>query len=180
MPRTQVARRYAKALLSLAQERGEGETTGNQLGQVAELFADPELAKILALQALPASVRQDMVTQLVAQGSPHEIVEKFLRVLADSDRLQDIGAINAAYQQLLDKALGRVRARVRSAVELEEEQKQLLVQTFGQLTQKTVEPTFEIDDSLLGGVVVEVEGRVYDASLKTHLARLGDQLARHM
>ncbi len=180
MPRTQVARRYAKALLSLAQEQGEGETVGTQLGQVADLFADPELVKILALPALPVSVRQDMVAQLVAQGSPHEIVEKFLRVLADNDRLQDISAINEAYQQLLDKALGRVRARVRAAVELEEEEKQLLVNTFGQLTQKTVEPSFETDATLLGGVVVEVEGRVYDASLKTQLARLGDQLARRI
>ena len=177
MPGTQAARRYAKALLGLAQEQGEGETIGTQLGQVTEIFTDPELAKVLALPALSASVRQDIVAQLVAQGSLHETVEKFLRVLADSDRLQDISAINAAYQQLLDKALGRVRARVRSAIDLESEEKQLLVHTFSQLTEKTVEPTFETDATLLGGVVVEVEGRVYDASLKTQLARLGDQLA---
>lgn len=180
MPRTQAARRYAKALLSLAQEQGEGETIGAQLGQIAEFFTDPELAKILALPALPVGVRQDIVAQLVAQGSPHEIVEKFLRVLADNDRLQDIGAINAAYQQLLDKALGRVRAQVRSAVELAEEEKQLISTTFSQLTHKAVEPSFETDATLLGGVVVEVEGRVYDASLKTQLARLGDQLARQI
>ena len=180
MPRTQAARRYAKALLSLAQEQGEGETIGNQLGQITEFFTDPELVKILALPALPVSVRQDMVAQLVAQGSPHEIVEKFLHVLADGNRLQDISAINEAYQQLLDKALGRVRARIRSAVELEEEEKLLLVNTFSQLTEKTVEPAFETDVTLLGGVVVEVEGRVYDASLKTQLSRLGDQLARQI
>ena len=83
-------------------------------------------------------------------------------------------------KQLLDKALGRVRARVRSAVELETEEKQLLVRTFSQLTHKTVEPSFETDAALLGGVVVEVEGRVYDASLKTQLARLGEQLARQI
>ncbi len=180
MPRTQAARRYAKALLSLAQEQGTGEVIGTQLGQVAEILTAPELAKVLTLPALPASVRQDMVAQLVAQGSLHNIVEKFLHVLADSDRLRDVNAINEAYQQLLDKALGRVRARVRSAVDLEAEEKQLLVRTFGQLTAKTVEPAFETDATLLGGVVVEVEGRVYDASLKTQLARLGDQLARQL
>ena len=136
MPGTQAARRYAKALLSLAQERGEGEVVGTQLGQVAELFTDPDLAKILALPALPVSVRQDVVAQIVAHGSPHEIVEKFLRVLADNDRLRDISAINNAYQRLLDKALGRVRARIRSAVDLAEEEKQTLTNTFSQLTQK--------------------------------------------
>ena len=100
MPGTQAARRYAKALLSLAQEQGAGATIGTQLGQLAEFFADPELTKILALPALPASVRQDIVARLVAQGSLHQIVEQFLRVLADSDRLRDISAINAAYQTI--------------------------------------------------------------------------------
>ena len=178
MPGTQAARRYAKALLSLAQEQGEGETIGTQLGQVAELFTDPELAKILTLPALPVKVRQDMVTQIVAQGSPHDTVGKFLHVLADNDRLRDVGAINVSYQRLLDKALGRVRAQVRSAADLAEEEKQIITNTFSQLTQKTVEPSFETDATLLGGIVVEVEGRVYDASLKTQLARLGDQLAQ--
>ncbi len=178
MPGTQAAKRYAKALLSLAQEQGEGETIGTQLGRIAELFTDPELANILALPALPVKVRQDIVAQVVVQGSPHDTVEKFLHVLADNDRLRDVGAINAAYQRLLDKALGRVRARVRSAADLVEEEKQLITHTFSQLTQKTVEPAFETDATLLGGIVVEVEGRVYDASLKTQLARLGDQLAQ--
>ena len=180
MPGTQAARRYAKALLSLAQDQGEGETIGAQLDQVADLFADPELAKILALPALPVKARQDIVGQIVTQGSPHEIVEKFLHVLADNDRLRDISDINQAYQRLLDKALGRVRARIRSAVELADEEKQIVTDAFSRLTQKTVEPAFETDTQLLGGIVVEVEGRVYDASLKTQLTRLGDQLAQQL
>jgi F-type H+-transporting ATPase subunit delta len=42
----------------------------------------------------------------------------------------------------------------------------------------TVIPTIELDPALLGGVMVEIEGRVYDASLKTQLQRLGETLAR--
>ena len=180
MPGTQAARRYAKALLSLAQEQGEGEMIGVQLGQVADLFADPELAKILSLPALPGKARQDIVAQIVAQGSPHEIVEKFLRVLADNDRLGDLSDINASYQRLLDRALGRVRARIRSATDLAQEEQQSITDAFSQLTQKTIETSFETDTGLLGGIVVEVEGRVYDASLKTQLTRLGDQLAQQL
>ena len=175
MPRTQAARRYAKALLSLAQEQAEGATIGAQLGQIAEFFTDPELAKILALPALPVGGSPRYAWP---SGHPRlsPYVEKFLRRPCGHDRLR---TSEIYYQQQL-KSVGRVRAQVRSAAELAEEEKQLIANTFSQLTHKTVEPSFETDATLLGGVVVEVEGRVYDASLKTQLARLGDQLARQI
>ena len=73
--------------------------------------------------------------------------------------------------------LSRVRAHIRSAAELTTEQRARLTNTFSELTNKTVEPYFETDEEILGGVIVEIEGRVYDASLKTRLHRLGDQLS---
>lgn len=183
MPGTQAARRYAKALLSLAQARdaaesGASETIGAQLQELAALFAAPEFAGLLAAPGMAPAARRTIAEQVTAHAELHPLVGKFLLVLADRDRLRDIGDIGAAYGRLLDAAAGRVRARIRSATELPDADKQRLTDAFGELTKKTFIPRFETDRSLLGGVVVEVEGRVYDASLKTRLARLGDRLAR--
>ncbi len=79
--------------------------------------------------------------------------------------------------KVLDKVLGRVRAQIRSAAALSEEEAQTITAAFSRLTKKTVEASFAVDTELLGGIIVEVEGRVYDASLKTQLARLESQLA---
>ena len=183
MPGTQAARRYAKALLSLAQARdaaesGASETIGTQLQELAALFAAPEFAGLLAAPGMAPAARLTIAEQVTAHAEPHPLVGKFLRVLADRDRLRDLGDIAAAYRRLLDAAAGRVRARIRSAAELPDADKQRLTDAFGELTKKTFIPRFETDRSLLGGVVVEVEGRVYDASLKTRLVRLGDRLAQ--
>ena len=183
MPGTQAARRYAKALLSLARNRddaepGASETIGTQLRELASLFATPEFAGLLAAPGMAPAARRTIAEQVAVHTEPHALVGKFLLVLADQDRLRDLGDISAAYQRLLDVAVGRVRARIRSASDLPDADKQRLTDAFAQFTQKTFIPTFETDRSLLGGVVVEVEGRVYDASLKTRLARLGDRLAR--
>ncbi len=180
MPGTQAARRYAKALLSLAQEQGEGEKIGSQLTQVAQLFTDPELAKILTLPALPLRARQSIVQQVISQASLHDTFVKFLRVLADNNRLRDLVDIDRAYQRLLDKVLGRIQAQIRSAAALSEEEAQTITAAFSRLTKKTVEASFAVDTELLGGIIVEVEGRVYDASLKTQLARLESQLAQQL
>lgn len=183
MPGTQAARRYAKALLSLAQaedadNHSASETIADQLDDLAGLFSAAEFAELLSVPGLPPTGRQTIVDHVVAHAAPHPLVEKFLRVLADQDRLRDLDDISAAYQRLLDAALGRVRGRICSTVELSDTDKRRLTDAFSRLTRKTLKPSFETDTELLGGVVVEIEGHVYDASLRTRLARLGDRLAQ--
>lgn len=180
MPGTPAARRYAKALLNLAREQGVQETAGVELVQVVEVLTDPSLARVLALPNLPPKARRDIVEQLVATMSLQPLLGNFLRVLAENDRLNAVAAIENAYQRLLERVVGRVRAKVRSAAPLSEEELNTLVNAFSRLTHMTVVPTIELDPELFGGVVVEIEGRVYDASLKTQLQRLGETLAQQL
>jgi len=180
MAGTPAARRYAKALLELAREQGVQETVGTELARVAEVLADPSLRQMLALPNLPLKTRRDIVEQLGTALSLPLLTSNFLRVLAENGRLVIVTDIEKAYQQLLERALGRVRAKVRAAALLSEEELNALVDTFSRLTKMTVIPMLELDPELLGGVTVEIEGRVYDASLKTQLQRLGETLARQM
>jgi len=180
MPGTPAARRYAKALLELARAQGLQETVGGELTRVAEVLADPSLAQILALPNLPPKTRKDLAEQLGTILSLQPLTSNFLRVLAENDRLDIVVDIDSAYRHLLERALGRVRAKVRSAAPLSEEELRRLVDALSRLTQMTVVPTVEVDPDLLGGVMVEIEGQVYDASLKTQLQRLGETLARQL
>lgn len=180
MPGSPAARRYAKALLDLAIQQGVHESVGAELTQVTEVLADPSLARILALPNLPLKTRRDIVAQLTANMPLQPVLSNFLRVVAENDRLNAVTDIETAYQRLLERVLGRVRATIRSAVPLTEEELQALVDTFSRLTRMTVVPTTTLDPELLGGVVVEIEGRVYDASLKTQLQRLGETFAQQI
>lgn len=172
--------RYAKALLGLAQEQNLIETTGVELAKVAEVLAEPTLAKTLSLPNLSPKMRKDLVDQLIQVFSPSPLLGNFLRVLAENDRLKNFPEIERAYQHLLEHKLGRVRAKIRVAMPLSDEELQSLVDAFSRLTQKTVLPAVEIDPEVLGGIVVELEGKVYDASLKTQLQRIGESLAQRL
>ena len=178
MPETPAARRYAKALLELARGQGMQETVGIELARVTEVLADPSLAQLLALPNLPLKTRRDIAERLGIALALQPLTSNFLRVLAENGRLDIVPHIENAYQHLLERALGRVRAKVRAAAPLSEEELNALVDAFSRLTNMTVLPTIELDPELLGGVMVEIEGRVYDASLKTQLQRLGETLAR--
>jgi F-type H+-transporting ATPase subunit delta len=172
--------RYAKALLGLAQEQNLIEPVGAELAKVAEVLTAPTLAKTLSLPNLSPKIRKDIVDQLITAFSPSALLGNFLHVLAENDRLKNFLDIERAYQQLLEQHLGRVRARIRVAMPISDGELQSLVDAFSRLTQKTVVPTVEIDPELLGGVVVEIAGRVYDASLKTQLQRIGESLTQHL
>ncbi len=178
MPQTPAARRYAKALLELAQEQKTQEQIGQELSQIAAALAEPEVAQILTRQAPSAKGSKDLVKQLVTSVSLHPLLVNFLGVLAENDRVSALIDINETYHTLLEEALGRVRIQIRSAAQLSKKELQSVVEAFGKLTKKTVIPTVEVDPELLGGVVVTLGGQVYDASLKSQIRRMGEALAQ--
>ena len=180
MPQTPAARRYAKALLDLAQAQKAEETIGNELSQLVSAIADPAIEKVLFLPTLPLKARKDIIEQIIASAKLHPTLSSFLRVLADNDRLMILRDIHDAYEALLEAASGKVRAQIRTAAALSETELRSLVDAFSRRTKKTVLPTVTVDPTLLSGIVVEIEGRVYDASLQAQLRRMGDALAQQI
>lgn len=171
-----ISKRYAKALLALGRERGIEEALGEELRQVAASLADPTLTGLLTLATLGAKVRQEIIDRVVNILSLSPLMADFLRLLAQKDRLRFLADIQDHYQRLLDQVLGRSRAWVRSAAPLSRAELADLVSVFSRLTGTTVIPSVEVDPELLAGVVVEIEGQVYDGSLKTQIARMGETL----
>src|SRR5262249_5074390 len=106
-----------------------------------------------------------------------DLLTRFVRLLADHQRLQILPAVHAAVQRLLDRGLGRGRGAIRSAAALESRQEADIIAGFSRLTGKQGIPRITVDPELLGGVVVEVEGKVYDGSVRTQLDRLAKELA---
>jgi F-type H+-transporting ATPase subunit delta len=172
-----VARRYAKALFALAKESRAQEATGAQLEGVATVAEEPAVAALLRNPLLSVGRRTDVVNTLVAQLSLPDLMARFLRVLAEHKRLDEIGSIRDHYRRMLDDALGRLRATVKSARPLEPNQEASLLATFKTLTGKDVLPTVVVEPDLLGGVVVDVAGKVYDGSARTQINRLANELA---
>jgi len=172
-----VARRYAKALFSLAREASTVEATGIELERLSTLASHPDLRDVLNSPLLSVKRRAEL-TQLIATDLKlSDLVSRFVRLLADHQRLAELRSIQVHFERLQDESLGRVRADLRSASPLDPHQQNALVATFSKLTGKQVLPNVTVDPNLLGGVVVEVGGRVYDGSVRTQLDRLAKQLA---
>ncbi len=152
------------------------EALGEELRGIAASFTDPALVGLLTLSTLGAKVRREIIDKIASRLSLSPLMTDFLRLLAQKDRLRFLADIQDHYERLLDQAIGRSRARVRSAVSLSPAELADLVSVFSRLTGTTVVPSVEVDPELLAGVVVEIQGQVYDGSLKTQIVRMGEAL----
>jgi F-type H+-transporting ATPase subunit delta len=172
-----VARRYAKAIFTLARDENALEPIGGELARLAAVASDPDTGAALANPLLSPSHRQAIAKTLADQLGLCPTMRNFVGLLADQKRLDQLVGIHQVYERLLDGALGRMRAVITTAADLRPEQKQQLIERLEKMTGKSVLAQLRVDPDLLGGVVLEVEGKVYDGSLRTQLRRLAGTIA---
>jgi F-type H+-transporting ATPase subunit delta len=172
-----VARRYAKAIVAVAQEQNGLEQTGDELRLLRALAADPQIAHGLANPLLSASARRGLARAVAEQLKLRPIMRDFLSLLADHRRLDQLVGIADQYQKIIDQMLGRVRATITSATPLTAEQGEAVTGALARQTGRTVLVEEQVDPQLLGGVVVDIEGTVYDGSLRTQLEALAASIA---
>lgn len=173
-----LARRYARALLGLARDGGAVAAAGEELGGAAATFADVALASVVLNPAIPAGVRRGIVRRVVERLGVSPVVGNLIRLLADRDRLALLPDVARAYDNLVDRELGRTRVAIRSAAALTDAQRTELETLARRLTgSRQVVVSVAVDPELLGGVVLDAGGTVYDGSVKTQLERLADRMA---
>jgi F-type H+-transporting ATPase subunit delta len=167
-----VGRRYAKALFALGAENGDFESPGRELGRVSRAFGEAPLKALAEDTTLDRKTRRTAAASVSEQLAVSRLMANFLGVLAEHNRLRALPAIAREYERLEDRRLGRVRARLRSAKALSADDQGGICRALERRMGKQVLASSETDARLLGGVVVELEGQVFDGSLRARLERL--------
>ena len=151
-----IARRYARAIFALAEAQEMLEPVGSALATTTDALAEPNVMRVLAAPVL---------------------VRDFMLLLAEHGRLRHALAIRAVFEALLDDKRGVTRATIRSAVALSPDMLEEVTRVFGAITGRRVLAQVEVAPELMAGLIVEVEGRVYDGSLRSQLGKLHHQMA---
>lgn len=171
-----VSRRYARALFQLAEEQGEIDVVAKGLAAATAIAENPDVAKVLH-GPLDAKRKRGFVESIAAEIGASDPFKSFLLLLTDHGRLSHLGSIRSVFDALVDERRGILRAHVRSATTLPDDVLAELSRVFGAMTGKQVVAEVRVDPSLIAGVVVEIEGKVYDGSLQTQLRKLEQHMA---
>ena len=173
-------RRYAKALFSLAKEQNCAEAVGRQLETVIRVFdGNAELVEFLSRPWSGAAAKRNAAAAIASKLDVSKLMRDFVGLLAARGRVDRLREIGVAYGDLVDTDLGRVRARVRTAVPLTAGERTTLAARLGRaLGGKQVGLEEVVDKNLLGGFIAEVGSLVLDGSLDGRLARMRERLAK--
>ncbi len=173
------ARRYAKALHAAAAEAGAGEAAGHELAVLlAVLKENRQAVDVLTRPWIKPEDRRAAALTLAQQAGCGKLVQDFVALVAERGRLDHLAAIVAAYQDMEDAGLGRVRAQVTTAVSLTEAEKDQLKQHLQAELHKQIILEESVDTNLLGGFVARVGSLILDGSLDGQLARMRERLVR--
>ena len=101
-----------------------------------------------------------------------------LFVLVDKGRFQYYHNIVKEYKRLVDVHKGEGKGKVYSAVPLSEEQMKRFEEQASKLLQEKIRLKNVVDESLIGGVKLLVDGKIIDASLRGKLDRLSKEIEK--
>lgn len=167
----QIAKEYAEALFALAQEEGRENAYAEALALVNSLLAEyPAYRELLASPALPRKERAALLTEAFADRIPEPVLS-FLCLFCERGHVHSLEDCTAEYAALYRASRELSVAEVVSAVPLTEAQRTALTKKLEKQCGHRVTATYTEDPSLLGGVIVRMDGKVWDGSL---LHRLRD------
>lgn len=172
-----IPRRYAKALFDLAVEQGKAEAWAERLSSLKQAVeSSEELRDVLVNPIYTKDQRRAIAAKIVAALRLDPQPANLLYLLGERNRLAYLGAIVDAFGALADEKLGRLRARISSAIPLDQGTAQSLANKLALATNSQVILERAVEPDLLGGVVAQVGRLTYDGSLRTQLEDLRNSL----
>ncbi len=166
---TELSKEYAEALYSLAAESGQTEGWLQALEQVtAAIAAEPAYGDLLACPSIPRKERDTLLSEAFGSLLPATALS-FVQLLCAKGHSALLADSVAQFRTLYEDAIRRHTAYVVSAVPLSDDQQRRLQEKLETISGGTVQLSCTVDESLLGGVRVELDGKVLDGSLKNRL-----------
>ncbi len=172
----EIARRYAEALYELAQEEGIVDEIEAAYGRVMEaLDSVPAATAFLTHPLVPRMNKLSFIDKAFADEPQY--LRNLFHLLVRNGRGGYIGLIYDEFRALRGARENIARVEVATAKPLSPEDRTRLTEHLAEALGKRVEIEERVDPNLLGGVRLELDGKVIDGTLRAKLAQLQTALA---
>ena len=176
MKRSRVAKRYAKAIFEAALELKSLDQLEADFESLGKSYDESqEFRNLLNSPVVPNDTKSSVFAEIFEKRLSKAAFQ-FVSLLISKNREALLPQVIEDFRRLADQHRGIVRGSVHSVLPLSASQLKTLKSKMDKITGKDVVFTQEIDESLLGGVLVQIGDTVYDASLRNQLGKLRENL----
>jgi F-type H+-transporting ATPase subunit delta len=172
----EVVRGYAEALFNVVRAEGELDRVEDELFRFGKILeSNHELKQALSDRSMDREQRAKILEELLADKvSPH--TQSLLDFIVSQGRARQLPQILEEVSELAAQARKSVVAEVRSAVPLDDKQRNDLAAALSKATGKNVTIKVLVDPTVVGGVVAKVGDTVIDGTVKRRLEQLREQV----
>lgn len=174
----EVARKYAGAMFSSASDRNLLDQAYEQFAQLGQLLESDRtlLTFLLSPQVLDEN-KQSLVRDVFGSRMEPLFVE-FLIVLLDKRRTKYLPEIIVEFNRLVEDAKGISRATVVTATPLAESEREQLKARLASRSGRSIKLETKVDRSILGGMIVMIDGEIIDGSVRHGLDLIEERLEK--
>ena len=173
----EIARVYADSLFEVAKEQGKLDRIRDQLAELADAVAESRDLQVFFFSPYFSSAEKRDGIERAITGADAELVN-FLELLAERHRMPAIFRIRKQFEDLWDAENRLLDVTVTSAVELDPEIVKRVGAEIERQTDQKVDLAAEVDEGIIGGLVLRVGNMVMDASVRSKLERLRREVAQ--
>jgi F-type H+-transporting ATPase subunit delta len=169
---TDISNEYGTALFMLASELKQKKEFAAGLTVIRDVFEKvPEYEAFLASPSISLDKRLGAVEEAFAKSVPEHVLY-YVQLLCEKGRISCFMESVEVYNALLAASERVSNVVVTSAVELTPSEQNQLKRKLEIMTKGQVLIQYAIDTSLLGGLIVEVDGKIMDGSLRHRLSEV--------
>lgn len=173
MLENQVGKRYAEALSSDIEDNSQ---LGNALKSLESFWGamktEKELARFFAHPSISTEKKKNVVKELCDRLQIADKINNLLVMLNERGKIVYLGKIIEYFERAVNRRLGRIRVHVTSANPLTDANTDRLKTGLNKILGKTILIDTQVDDSLIGGVMLRIGDQVADNTIRNRLDTL--------
>lgn len=163
-------KRYAQAVFQIAKDTSKLEEWQSDLRKIAALMQCPEFSTILENPKVPFELKAKFTQETLDEINP--LALNLVYLLITKNKLSSANQIFEEYEHLLDDYHNIKRAKVTTAVPLDDPDKKKLGQHLETIIGSKASIEFSVDPAILGGIVARFNGSLIDGSIRNKLEAL--------
>ena len=164
-----IGKRYALALFEAGQELEKLDSFKEELNYVTTILnEEPNLVTILEHPKISKKDKKELIMNVFRKSVSEEMLN-FLYIIIDKGREKNILDINMEYKYLYNETKNIVEVVAVTAVPMDKGSQDKLTVVLSEKLGKTVRIENEVDKSILGGVLLKMENKIIDGTIKGRL-----------
>lgn len=176
MSSTRAAIRYAKAILDLAHSKNVAEAVADDMKTISiTITNNQELNTFIQNPTIKVEVKESALLEVFA--SINAVTKGLFRLLFENKRFEILGKIATEYNNLNDEANGIQVAKVTTAIAMDANLEAKVLAKIATFSDKKITIENTIDPSIIGGFILRIGDKQYNASIASRLQVLKRELS---